>query len=108
MSWVTRIVMPASAKKGEVIEIRTIVQHPMETGYRRDHRGVVIPRDIIKRYTVTYAGNEVFTADATQGVAANPYFAFSVRATETSDIVFTWTDEAGKSTTERRKLTVTG
>ncbi len=107
MSWVTRIVMPATAKKGDIIEIRTIVQHPMETGYRRDHRGAVIPRDIVKNYVVTYAGNEVFEADATQGVAANPYFAFQVRAVATGDIVFTWTDEKGEKTVETRRLTVT-
>ena len=107
MSLATRIVMPATARKGQVIEVKTIAQHPMETGYRRDHRGAVIPRDIIKRYVVTYAGAEVFTADATQGIAANPYFAFHFTATETADVVFTWTDEAGQSTTVTRKLTVT-
>ena len=107
MSFSTRIVMPATARKGQVIEIKTIIQHPMETAYRRDHRGEVIPRDIIKRYVVTYAGEEVFTADATQGIAANPYFAFHVRATETADIVFTWTDEKGEVTRQTRTLKVT-
>ena len=66
MALPTRIVIPATAKKGQAIEVKTIVQHPMETGYRRDHRGEVIPRDIIKRVVVTYAGHEVFTVDATQ------------------------------------------
>ena len=107
MALVTRIVMPASARKGQPIEIKTIVQHPMETGYRRDHRGAVIPRDIIKRVVVTYAGAEIFTADATQGIAANPYFAFFTTAIETGDMVFTWTDEKGESTVVTRKLTVT-
>jgi sulfur-oxidizing protein SoxZ len=101
-----RIVMPATAKKGQVIEIKTIVQHPMETGYRRDNQGAPIPRDIIKRYVVTYAGAEIFTADMTQGIAANPYFAFHTIATETGDVVFTWTDEKGAVITETRKLTV--
>lgn len=104
----TRIVMPDKAKKGEVIEIKTIIQHVMETGYRRDYQGVAIPRDIIKRYIVTYAGAEIFTADMTQGVAANPYFAFSTMAVETGDVVFTWTDEAGEKTVVTKKLTVTG
>ena len=102
----TRIVMPEKAKKGEVIEIKTIVQHVMETGYRRDYQGVAIPRDIIKRFVVTYAGEEIFTADMTQGIAANPYFAFSTTAVETGDVVFTWTDEKGDATVARRKLTV--
>ena len=104
----TRIVMPDKAKKGDVIEIKTIIQHVMETGYRRDYQGVAIPRDIIKRYVVTYAGAEIFTADMTQGVAANPYFAFFTQAVETGDIVFTWTDEKGENTVVTKKLTVTG
>ena len=107
MAFPTRIVMPATAKKGQAIEIKTIIQHPMETGYRRDHRGAVIERDIIKRVVVTYAGNEVFTVDATQGIAANPYFAFHLQATQTADVVFTWTDEKGATTKETRTLKVT-
>ncbi len=107
MSNPTRIVMPATARKGQSIEIKTIIQHPMETGYRRDHRGAVIPRDIIQRVVVTYAGNEVFTVDATQGIAANPYFAFHIQATQTGDVVFNWTDEKGAVTTQTRRLTVT-
>ena len=104
----TRIVMPDKAKKGEVIEIKTIIQHVMETGYRRDYQGVAIARDIIKRYAVTYAGAEIFVADMTQGIAANPYFAFSTVAVETGDVVFTWTDEKGESTVAAKRLTVTG
>jgi sulfur-oxidizing protein SoxZ len=106
MSLPTRIVMPTTARKGQVIEVKTIVQHPMETGYRRDHRGAVIPRDIIKRVVVTYAGNEVFAVDATQGIAANPYFAFHFKAVETGDVVFTWIDEHGVETRQTRRIQV--
>jgi sulfur-oxidizing protein SoxZ len=103
----TRIVMPDKAKKGDVIEIKTIIQHVMETGYRRDYQGVTIARDIIKRYAVEYAGAEVFSADLTQGVAANPYFAFSTVAVQTGDMVFTWTDDKGEKTVVTKTLTVT-
>ncbi len=106
MNWPARIVMPTTARNGEIVEIKTIVQHPMETGYRRDHNGAVIPRDIVKRFVVTYAGNEIFTADTTQGVAANPFFSFHLKAVATGDVVFTWTDEKGEATTQTRKLTV--
>ena len=107
MAHSTRIVMPDKAKKGEVIEIKTIIQHVMETGYRRDYSGASIPRDIIKRYVVTYAGAEIFTADMTQGIAANPYFAFNTVAVETGEIVFTWEDDKDEKTVVTRKLTVT-
>ena len=87
----TRIVMPATARKGEVIEIKTLIQHVMETGYRRDNVGKAIPRNIINRFVVMYDGEEIFRADVFPGVAANPYFAFSTTATRTGEVVFTWT-----------------
>ncbi len=103
----TRIAMPTSAKKGEVILIRTIIQHEMETGYRRDNRGLAIPRHIISGLVVTYGGEEIFRFDMFPGVSANPYVGFTTTATETGDVVFTWTDDRGETTTERRQLTVT-
>jgi sulfur-oxidizing protein SoxZ len=106
-NWPTRIVMPTTARRGEVIEIRTLVQHPMEPGYRRMDDGAPVPRDIIVRFVVTYADAEIFATDMQQGVAANPYFAFSTVAEATGDLVFTWTDEAGQSTQVVRRLTVT-
>lgn len=103
----TRIVMPATARKGDIIEIKTLIQHIMETGFRRDDVGKVVPRDIIGSFVVTYAGAEIFRADLNPGIAANPYFAFSTIATESGELVFTWTDEKGDSTIERRKISVT-
>jgi len=102
-----RIVMPKTAKKGEIIEIKTLVTHPMETGYRRDDMGKAIPRDIITLLTVQYAGEEVFRMDMFPGVAANPFAAFTTIATETGELVFTWTDEKGDAHVEKAMLTVT-
>lgn len=102
-----RIVMPKSAKRGEVVEIKTLVTHPMETGYRRDDMGKPIPRDIISLLTVTYGGEEVFRMDMFPGVAANPFAAFTTIATETGELVFTWTDEKGERHVEKATLTVT-
>jgi len=102
-----RIVMPKTAKKGEIIEIKTLITHPMETGYRRDDMGKAVPRDIIGLFTVTYAGTEVFRMDLFPGVAANPFAAFTTVATETGELVFTWTDEKGEAHVEKATLTVT-
>jgi sulfur-oxidizing protein SoxZ len=102
-----RIVMPATARKGELIDIKTLIQHPMETGYRRGDKGEIIARDIIRTLSVTYAGEEIFRAELTQGVAANPYMAFSTIAVATGDVVFTWTDEGGQRHSETLRLHVT-
>ncbi len=102
----TRISMPASAQRGDIVTIKTLVQHDMETGYRRDSEGRVVPRDIIVRFAVSYLGEEIFSADTFPGVSANPYFAFTTIATQTGDLTFTWTDLAGVKTVATRTLTV--
>jgi sulfur-oxidizing protein SoxZ len=103
-----RVSMPAEAKKGDIIEIKALIRHLMETGHRVDSRGEPIPRDIIKDFVVTYAGEEVFRMELNPGISANPYVIFSTVATETGELVFTWVDIKGQATTERKQLTVTG
>lgn len=103
----TRISMPKTATRGVIIDIKTLIQHDMETGYRRDSAGKIVPRDIIAGLTVTYDGAEIFSAEMFTGVSANPYIAFTTIATTTGDLVFAWTDLAGVITTETRTLTVT-
>jgi sulfur-oxidizing protein SoxZ len=100
--------MPEAAKAGEVIEIKALMRHPMRTGYRVDDMGQPIERHIVQHFRVTYGGEEVFAIDLTQGVAANPFFAFFTTAAETADLVFTWEDNRGEVTTVTKRLTVTG
>lgn len=102
-----RVSMPAEAKAGSVIEIKALMRHRMETGYRVDSVGERIPRHIVERFTVDYGGERVFAMDFTQGVAANPFLAFTTLATRSADIVFTWTDDRGEMTTVTKHLTVT-
>ena len=101
-----RVSMPAKAKQGDVIEIKTLIRHRMETGYRVDTVGKSIPRDIVTKLTVTYGSAEVFAMDFTQGVAANPYIAFHTRALDTGELVFVWQDAKGPLATVRKTLTV--
>jgi sulfur-oxidizing protein SoxZ len=101
-----RIVCPKTAKRGDIIEIKTLINHPMETGYRRDDMGQAIPRDIFKTLAVTYNGVEVFSAVMFPGTAANPFVAFTTIATETGTLEFTWTDEKGESHIEKVQLSV--
>lgn len=102
-----RVSMPAEARRGEILEIKALIRHPMETGYRVDSRGQPIPRHIVRRFAVAYDGEEVFRMDMTQGVAANPFIAFSTVATRTGELVFTWEDDRGGVVTVRKSLTVT-
>ena len=101
-----RIVVPKGARKGDIVEIKTLVNHAMETGYRRDAFGKPIPRDILTRFACSMAGAEVFAMDLYTGVAANPFVAFSVVAHDSGDLVFTWTDEKGQTHTQTERLEV--
>ena len=98
--------VPARARRGEIIEIKTLVSHPMETGYRRSQLGVAIPRDIIRSFVCTYNGTEVFRAELHPAIAANPFFVFSTVATESGTIAFQWTGDNGFSVTESAAISV--
>ena len=98
--------VPERARRGEIIEIRTLVSHPMETGYRRSQLGAPIPRDIIRRFVCTYNGTEVFRAELHPAIAANPFIAFSTVATESGTIAFHWTGDNGFTATESAAILV--
>lgn len=101
-----RISMPSEAKRGEIVDIKAILRHPMETGYRVDRVGKKIPRNIVTELVVTYGGEDVLRWRLQPGVAANPFIGFSTVATETGELVFTWTDDTGTVISESRTLTV--
>ena len=90
-----RIDVPARAKRGEIIDIKTLVQHGMETGFRRTHLGVPIPRSIITTFECRYNGVEVFRAELHPSVSANPFIQFSTVATESGTLEFKWTGDNG-------------
>jgi len=101
-----RISVPATAKSGEIIEIKTLIQHKMESGFRRGSRGEVLERDIINLFTCTYNGDIVFKADLFPSIAANPFITFFMKATQSGTLNFSWSDQDGKIWTETRTLTV--
>jgi sulfur-oxidizing protein SoxZ len=103
----TLIHVPRSARRGEIIEIKTLIAHPMETGYRPGPNGVILPRDIVQRFTCVYNGEEVFSADLYPAIAANPFITFTTVATDSGIIAFTWTGDNGFAQTESVRIEVT-
>ena len=101
------IKLPATAAPGEVIEIRTMIQHPMETGYRPGPNGKLLPRDIIRRFTCVYDGEVIFSAELHPAIAANPFISFTTVATVTGTVTFTWEGDNDFLQTETATLTVT-
>lgn len=104
---IARILVPPQAKRGEVIEIRIAIQHPMETGFRMDNNGRVIPKNTISNLLCRYNGVEVFRAEMGSGITANPYLQFTIVAKESGNIVFTWADDRGEKGTVSASIQVT-
>lgn len=90
-----RLQVPPAVRKGEPFEIKVLVQHPMETGYRRDLNGQSIPTHIVETLVCRIAGREVFNAELGTGIAANPYFAFFAVVDESGELVVEWGDDRG-------------
>lgn len=103
----TLVNVPKSARAGDVIEIRTLIAHPMETGYRTGDRGATMPRNLIRRFTCRYEGAEVFAAELFPAVAANPLLTFFTVATVSGTLTFTWEGDNGFMQTESVPITVT-
>ena len=99
--------VPRTARRGDVIEIKTLIAHPMETGFRPGPDGRILPRDIIGHFACTYNGVPVFSADLYPAMAANPYLVFTTRAVESGTIALTWTGDNGFAQTETAAIEVT-
>jgi sulfur-oxidizing protein SoxZ len=99
--------VPKTATRGEIIEIRAMIQHPMETGYREGLNGARVPRHIVKRFVCKYAGEEIFSAELFPAIAANPFLAFTTIASASGTLTFEWTDDRGETQTASAEITVT-
>jgi sulfur-oxidizing protein SoxZ len=97
---------PAKARRGAVIEIKTLISHVMETGFRYTQTGENVPRDIITTFTATYNGEEIFRARFHPAIAANPFLTFHTVATDSGTIELKWTGDNGFSATERVRIAV--
>ena len=98
--------VPQKAKRGDVIEIKTLMSHIMETGYRHTTSGVVIPRDIITSFTCRYNGAEIFRADFFPAIAANPFISFFTVARDSGKFEFEWIGDKGFSETATAAISV--
>jgi sulfur-oxidizing protein SoxZ len=98
--------VPKAAKRGEVIAIKTLISHVMETGYRPGDTGLAIPRDIINLFVCTYNDVEIFRAELHPAISANPFISFHTVATESGTLAFKWTDDRGETQTESVTITV--
>ena len=101
------VTLPKTATRGQTIEIRTLIAHPMETGYRTGDGGAALPRNLIRRFTCRYEGDEIFAADLFPAVSANPLISFFTVATVSGTLTCTWEGDNGFMQVETASITVT-
>lgn len=99
-----RIKLPEGAKVGDVVEIKTLISHVMETGQRKDKDGKTIPRNIIHTFTAKFGGEEVFSAKLQPGTSSNPYIAFFMKVPGPGEFEFTWIDDQGEKIVDKQTL----
>ena len=102
-----RVRVPKTAKKGDIIEIKSLITHKMETGIRKDKKtGELIPRKIINKFVCNFNGETVFSSDWHPAVSANPYMSFKLKVEESGEFEFVWTDDDGSTYIKKAKMTV--
>ena len=101
-----RVKLPEKAKAGEVIQVKTLISHVMETGQRKDADGKTIPRKIINAFSAKFAGQEVFSAELFPGISANPYLSFYFKVPGPGEFEFTWVEDGGAQVVQNEKLNV--
>jgi sulfur-oxidizing protein SoxZ len=94
------------AQKGDLVEVKALVYHPMETGLRKDKSGNPIPRQILNKFVCTVAGRQVFSADFDTAISANPYIRFKFKAAESGPVILTWIDDDGSNIVGQANITV--
>lgn len=106
MSVTPRVRVPATASAGEVVSIRTLVSHPMHTGFMEDSNGEIIPRRIINRFTCEFEGESVVDMEIAPGVAHDPYIEFDLRVEQSGTLAFAWHDDDGAVYTQDARIEV--
>ena len=102
-----RVKVPKKASAGDVITIKTLISHTMESGQRKDKKtGEFIPRKIINKFTATFNDTLVFSADIDPAVSSNPYIEFSCKVPESGTFKFVWVDDDGSEYSTEKKIQV--
>jgi len=101
-----RVKVPKTASAGEVITIKTLISHKMESGQRKGKDGKIIPRRIINKFTCDFNGKPVFSCDIDPAISANPYFEFNAKVMESGSFKFTWVDDDGSTYTHEQAIAV--
>ncbi len=91
-----RLQVAPRVRSGEAVEVRLLIQHPMETGYRREADGRAVPMNVVNSLVCRLGEAEILRAEFGSGVSANPYLAFWIVPPASGELVVEWVDDAGE------------
>lgn len=91
-----RMRVPKEARSGEVVTIKALIAHDMESGYRKDKAGQIIPRRILRRFEAIYEGKTVFAIDLEPFMAANPFIEFRLKIGRSGHLDVLWVEDTGE------------
>ena len=98
--------VPKEASIGEIIEIKTLLRHPMHSGRMRDADGNIIPRKIVNQFFVNFNGKLVFSMKIEPSISSNPYIVFPFKAMESGTFEFFWIEDSGEKYEMSRTISV--
>jgi sulfur-oxidizing protein SoxZ len=101
-----RVKVPKTAAAGEVITIKTLISHKMESGQRKDSDGNKIPRSIINRFTCDFNGQSVIDVTLEAAISTNPYFQFDATVPEAGEFAFKWYDDDGSVYEDQKSIAI--
>ena len=102
----SRLRVPTTAKKGDIVDIKSLISHPMASGFTKDSAGKTIARDIINTFTCSFNGKQIFAMKMEPAISANPYISFPVKVDQSGTFDFKWVDDNGQTYTDSAKITV--
>ena len=98
-----RVKVPKKAEVGEIVTIKTLLSHPMESGQRKDKAGEVIPQDIVNYFSASFEGEKFFEVEVDPAISTNPYLEFTLKVPRPGTVSFLWkTDSDGDFETEKK------
>ena len=101
-----RVKVPKEVSIDEIIEIKTLIRHPMHSGRMKDNNGQIIPRQIINSFSAKFNGKEVFQMDLEPSISTNPYIVFQYQAKESGTFDFEWKDDNGEKYSASKNMVV--
>jgi sulfur-oxidizing protein SoxZ len=90
-----RLIVPRLVQPNEEFTVRILVQHPMETGFRRDESGKVLPANVIETMTVTFDNEVLFKGHVMHALTANPSISVLMSAVKSGVLRADWRDQEG-------------